>query len=60
VWLSREAFAVFVEGANRADASYLPKHLAFGLASEALRSPGVLSALHVEPGKVTDALLQLS
>ena len=60
VWLSREAFTIFVEGANRADASYLPKHLAFGLAAEALRTPGVLAALHIEPGKVTDALFQLS
>jgi hypothetical protein len=59
VWLSREAFTIFVEGANRAEETYLPKHLAFGLAAEALRTPGVLAALHVEPGRVTDALFQL-
>lgn len=59
VWLSREAFNIFVEGANRAEESYSPKHLAFGLAAEALRTPGVLAALRVEPGKVTDALFQL-
>lgn len=59
VWLSREAFNVFVEGANRAEESYLPKHLAFGLAAEALRTPGVLAALRVEPGRVTDALFGL-
>lgn len=59
VWLSREAFTIFVEGANRAEESYLPKHLAFGLAAEALRTPGVLAALRVEPGKVTEALFQL-
>ncbi len=60
VWLSREAFTIFVEGANRAEQTYLPKHLAFGLAAEALRTPGVLAALHVEPGRVTDALFQLA
>lgn len=59
VWLSREALAIFVEGANRAEQSYLPKHLAYGLAAEALRTPGVLAALRVEPGRVTDALFQL-
>lgn len=59
VWLSREAFTIFLEGANRAEGTYLPKHLAFGLAAEALRTPGVLAALRVEPGRVTDALFQL-
>lgn len=59
VWLSREAFTIFVEGANRAEETYLPKHLAFGLAAEALRTPGVLAALRVEPGRVTDALFGL-
>ena len=60
VWLSREAFSIFTEGANRAEGSYLPKHLAFGLAAEAVRAPGVLAALRVEPGKVSDAIFQLS
>lgn len=59
VWLSREAFSIFLEGANRVDTSYLPKHLAFGIAAEAVRTPGVLAALYVEPGKVTDAIYNL-
>jgi len=59
-WLSREAFAIFVEGANRAEGSYLPKHLAFGFAAEAVRAPGVLASLRIEPGKVTDALFQMT
>jgi hypothetical protein len=59
VWLSREAFSIFVEGANRVDSVYLPKHLAFGLAAEAVRTPGVLAALRIEPGKVTDAMFKL-
>jgi hypothetical protein len=59
VWLGREAYSIFCEGANRTDGRYLPKHLAFGLASEALRSPGILAAMHVEPGKLTDAIYNL-
>jgi hypothetical protein len=59
VWLSREAFGIFTEGANRVEGSYFPTHLAFGLASESLRTPGVLTALRIEPGRVTDALFAL-
>lgn len=59
VWLSREAYSIFSEGANRTDGRYLPKHLAFGLASEALRSPGILATMHVEPGKLTDAIYNM-
>lgn len=59
VWLSREAFGAFTEGANRAEQSYLPKHLAFGIAAEALHAPGILAALRIEPGKVTDALFKV-
>lgn len=60
VWLSREAFSIFLEGANRAEGTYLPKHLAFGIAAEAVRTPGVLAAMRVEPGKVTDAMFNLT
>jgi hypothetical protein len=59
VWLSREAFSIFLEGANRVEGAYMPKHLAFGIAAEAVRTPGVLNALYIEPGKVTDAIYNL-
>ena len=60
VWLSREAFSIFTEGANRAVGErYLPKHLAMGMAAEAIRTPGVLATLYVEPGKITDAIFNL-
>jgi hypothetical protein len=59
-WLSREAYAIFLEGVNRAEGSYLPKHLGFGFAAEAVRAPGVLAALRIEPGKVTDALFAMT
>ena len=59
VWLSREAFAIFNEGARRVEGAYEPKHLAFGLAAEAIKTNGVLSALNVEPGSVTEAIYKL-
>jgi hypothetical protein len=59
VWLSRESFAAFVEGAQRAKGSYLPKHLAFGIAAQAVRTPSVLVALGVSPGAVSEALFEL-
>lgn len=59
VWLSREAFGIFNEGARRAEGRYLPKHLAFGLASEAVKTTGILAQLRVEPGAVTDAIYTL-
>lgn len=59
VWLSREAYAIFNEGARRAEGAYEPKHLAFGLAAEAIKTNGVLSALNVEPGRITEAIYKL-
>lgn len=59
LWLNRVAYSIFLEGAQRAGGRYMPKHLGFGVASEATRSPNVFSSLRVEPGKITDALLKL-
>jgi hypothetical protein len=61
VWLSREAFQVWNEGAKRIGdgEKFLPKHIAFGIAADAIRTPGVLAALHISPGDVTDKLLKL-
>jgi hypothetical protein len=59
VWLSREAFTAFAEGAQRAEGVYLPKHLAFGIAADAIRSQGILNALQIPPGAVSEALLSL-
>jgi hypothetical protein len=61
VWLSREAYGVWAEGAKRVDEGdpFLPKHLAFGIAADALRSPGLLSALHISPGDVNEAILSI-
>lgn len=59
IWLSNEALTVFIEGAQRSEGKYLPKHLAFGIAAEAVRSPGVLAQMRIEPGKVTEAIFSL-
>ena len=58
VWLSREAYSAFCEGARRVEdgAHYLPVHLACGIAADAIRSPGLLSELGVSPGKITEAI----
>lgn len=59
MWLSRDAYHIFIEGAQRADDRYSPKHLALGLAAEAVRAPGVLAAIRVEPGILADAIYKL-
>lgn len=61
VWLSREAFNVWNEAAKRVPEGekFLPKHVAFGIAADAIRSPGVLAAMRVSPGDVTEVLLKL-
>ena len=61
VWLSREAFTAWNEGAKRVEdgGRYLPKHLAYGIAADAVRTPGVLAALHLSPGGINEAMLKL-
>jgi hypothetical protein len=61
VWLSREAFQIWNEAGKRAGDGepLLPKHLAFGIAADAIRTPGVLAALHISPGDVNDAIRPL-
>jgi hypothetical protein len=58
VWLSREAFFAWHEGARRVGKGehLLPKHIAFGIAADAARTPGILTHLGVSPGDLTDAL----
>jgi len=61
VWLSREAHSVWHEAARRVEegAKFMPKHLAFAIAADAIRSPGVFKAMKVSPGDVTEVLLKL-
>ncbi|MBV8639144.1 MAG: hypothetical protein JO322_13790 [Candidatus Eremiobacteraeota bacterium] len=61
VWLSRDAFSAWNEGAKRVrdGERYMPKHLAFGIAADAVRAPGILAALHLSPGEINEAILKL-
>jgi hypothetical protein len=59
VWLNRDAYSIFIEGARRVQERYYPKHLALGLAAEAITAPGVLAAARVEPGVLADAIYKL-
>lgn len=58
-WLSEDAYDVFAEGARRAETAYLPRHLALGLAAQAVLAPGVLTAIRLEPGVFADAIYKL-
>lgn len=59
VWLNKDAYEIFLEGAQRVDERYFPKHLALGLAAQAIRAPGVLAAIRVEPGIFAGAVYKL-
>jgi len=59
VWLGREAHALFMGGAERSGGDYLPKHLAYEIAAQAVRNPHMLAILPLDPGTVTDAIYRL-
>lgn len=59
LWLNRESFEIFLAGVQRAEGNYLPKHLALGFVAEAVRQPGVLTAISVEPRRLTEAVYRL-
>lgn len=59
MWLNKDAFNIFIEGAQRVDDRYYPKHLALGLAAQAIHAPGLLIAIRVEPGVLADAIYKL-
>lgn len=59
MWLNKDAYNIFIEGAQRVDERYYPKHLALGVAAQAIRAPGVLAAIRVEPGVLADAIYKL-
>lgn len=59
VWLARDAYNTFIEGARRVEERYEPKHLALGLAAQAVLAPGVLAAIRVEPGVFADAVYKI-
>ena len=59
VWLNKDAYNIFIEGAQRVEDRYYPKQLALGVAAQAIHAPGVLAAIRVEPGVLADAIYKL-
>lgn len=59
VWLNKDAFNIFIEGAQRVEDRYYPKHLALGFAAQAVHAPGLLTAIRVEPGVLADTIYKL-
>ena len=59
MWLNKDAYTIFIEGAQRVEDRYFPKHLALGLAAQAIHAPGLLTAIRVEPGVFADAIYKL-
>lgn len=59
MWLNKEAFNIFTEGAHRANERYYPKDLALGLAAQAVTTPAILTSMQVDPAKLTAAIYKL-
>lgn len=59
MWLNKDAYTIFIEGAQRVEDRYFPRHLALGLAAQAIHAPGLLTAIRVEPGVLADAIYKL-
>jgi hypothetical protein len=60
VWLSREAYNVWHEAAKRVGdgEKFAPRHIGFGIAADAIRTPGIFAQLHLSPGDLSEALLK--
>jgi len=59
MWLSPDSYNIFTEGATRAEDRYYPKHLALGLAAQAMTTPSILSSIQTDPAKLTNAIYKL-
>jgi hypothetical protein len=61
VWLAREAQTVWDLAAQRVSEheKFAPKHVAFGIAADAIKNPGLMKAMGISPGDLTEALLKL-
>ncbi|GAC1419746.1 MAG: hypothetical protein NVSMB5_11810 [Candidatus Velthaea sp.] len=60
MWLDRESFKIFIEGARRVDAgTYRPKHLALGFVVESVKDPAMQGLLGLDPAAVTSAVHEM-
>jgi hypothetical protein len=61
LWLNRDAFKVFIEGARRVeDGPYKPKHLALGYVAESIKDRDLQGLLGRDPQAVTSAVFELN
>lgn len=60
MWLDRDAFKVFVEGARRADGgAFKPKHLALGFVVESVKDRTLQGLLGRDPSAVSSAVYEM-
>lgn len=59
VWLNADAHKVFLEGARRAEESFVPKHLALAFVSEGRQKPALLGDLKVDTAKFAEIAFKL-
>jgi hypothetical protein len=61
MWLDRDAFKVFIEGARRVEEGrFMPKHLAMGYVAESIKDRDLQSLLGRDPQAVTAAVFELT
>lgn len=59
LYLDRDAYAVFVEGAHRSVGDYRPEHLVMGFAAVANKDGEIRAMLGADPQRLTEALKAL-
>lgn len=59
MYLDRDAYRLFVEGARRADDVYRPKHLVMGFVAVAVKDVEILAMLGTDPQGITKAVWEL-
>ncbi len=59
LYLDREAYTLFIEGARRADEVYKPKHLVMGFVAVSVKDGEILSLLGPDPQQLTKAVYDL-
>lgn len=59
VYLDRETYQLFLEGARRADEVYRPKHLVMGFVAAAVKDGEILALLGPDPTQLTAAVYEL-
>lgn len=58
LYLDRDAYHLFIEGARRSEDPYRPKHLVLGFTAQALKDQEILGLLGSDPQRVTQAVIE--